>query len=276
MLRGAAGVEADASREGGTCQRARRDERTRGDKSPAVVDANNAEPLPFAYRQRHGGGSGDARDERPADAHGAPNAGCSYELQRLATVTGLRERVRRSLLDHARDTVSGKTPPEQRREIAVALLARGAAENGRVNRVAGPAHSGDLAPSGGTGVSGLDADHARKRRQQVVPRVEDAAARDRVAAQAYEFANRPVAHGNPREACHIRGARVLARRVEPVGPNETCVPQAKLVGLHVHPPNESGDVAPARIRSERVGSVVRALDQRGLDEIAHGDVLAGA
>jgi hypothetical protein len=67
-----------------------------------------------------------------------------------------------------------------------------------------------------------------------------------------------------------------ARSVEPVRTDEERVAQAQLLRLRVHLADERVDVAATDVRGERVSRVVGALDQRCLDEIAHGHLLAGA
>ena len=64
-------------------------------------------------------------------------------------------------------------------------------------------------------------------------------------------------------------------RVEPVGAHEVRVVEAERPRLRVHQLRERVEVGRDRER-ERVGGVVRRLDQRRLDELAHGDLLAAA
>ena len=70
-----------------------------------------------------------------------------------------------------------------------------------------------------------------------------------------------LAHRDAREARDVGGARVLARRVEPVGPDEVRVAEPQRARLVVHLAHERVDVAASGVRGERVGGVVRALDQ---------------
>jgi hypothetical protein len=67
----------------------------------------------------------------------------------------------------------------------------------------------------------------------------------------------------------------VACDVEPVGPDEVRVVEPELRRLPVHQLRERGDAA-ADVERERRRRVVRALDQRRLDEVLHGDALAGA
>ena len=79
---------------------------------------------------------------------------------------------------------------------------------------------------------------------------------------------------DPRELRDVGCARVLAGRVEPVGADEMRVAQPELRGLGVHQRREGRVVRRDRER-ERVGGVVRRLDQRTLDQVADGELLAG-
>src|SRR5207253_7226973 len=85
-------------------------------------------------------------------------------------------RVDVSPLDERSDPVAREPEAEQRRQVAVALRARRAAEHRRVDREAARPHGTDLAPARGGGVAGLDPDEAGEAAEQVVPGVEDAAA----------------------------------------------------------------------------------------------------
>src|SRR3954454_382595 len=133
VFRRAPRVETDARRERRTRDCARRNERPRYDQALAVIDADRAEPLPRAHRKADGRRRNDARPERPIDADRTQRTRGGNEVERIAAVAGLGERVRASLPDHALDTVSTDAPPEQRRQVGVPLVARGAAENRRVD-----------------------------------------------------------------------------------------------------------------------------------------------
>src|SRR5262249_53117406 len=147
VLGGPARIEADARKERRTRDRVRRDERARRDQPSALVHTKRPEALTRAHRQAHRRGCDDARDERMLEADGAPDAAGGDEMERCATVAGLRERVRPSFGDHARDTVSGKPPAEEPCKIDVPLRARRAADDRRVDGDAVSAHGGDLTPA---------------------------------------------------------------------------------------------------------------------------------
>ena len=72
------------------------------------------------------------------------------------------------------------------------------------------------------------------------------------------------------------GAREVAGRVEAVGAHEVRVAQAELRGLRVHHRDEASPRPPPTWTASAIGGVVRALDQRRLDQVADGDPLAGA
>src|SRR3954466_11718976 len=127
----------------------------------------------------------------------------------IAAVAGRGERVRASLPDHALDTVSTETPPEERGQIGVPLLARWAAENRRVDADARPSRRRDLAPASGAGVAGLHPDHAGERAEQVVPGVEHAPTRDVRGAHLHGLADGGFAHEDAREPRDVGRARVL-------------------------------------------------------------------
>ena len=84
----------------------------------------------------------------------------------------------------------------------------------------------------------------------------------------------PGVHEDARELRDVGRARVLAGRVEPVGADEVRVAQPERRRLLVHQPRERRVVGRDRQR-ERVGSVVRRLDQRALDQVADRQLLAG-
>ena len=68
-------------------------------------------------------------------------------------------------VDRVDDAVLRDAPREQRLQIGVALRARRAAEDRRVDRPHVRAHRRDLRPAGLVRVAGLHADHARERRR---------------------------------------------------------------------------------------------------------------
>ena len=142
------------------------------------------------------------------------------------------------------------------------------AEQRRVDRHAAAARRRDLAPAGEVGVAGLDADRLRELRQQVVPGVQRAAAGDRRGLLAHRVSRtKRVCMTSRASVVTSRRARVLAGRVEPVGPDEVRVVQAELRRLRVHQARERREVGRDRER-ERVGRVVRRLDQRALQQVA--------
>src|SRR5207302_10926510 len=79
-----------------------------------------------------------------------------------------------------------------------------------------------------------------------------------------------------RQPENVAGARQVTGRVEAVRTCEVGVAQAEVLRLRVHPPHELRCVAVRSRGGERIGRIVRALDQRALDEIAHTQPLAGA
>ena len=90
-----------------------------------------------------------------------------------------------------------------------------------------------------------------------------------VAALAHELAHDGAVHRDLREHRDVACARHVARRVEPVRPHEVRVAQAELFARVRSSTDEARDVAARRRRRERVGGVVRALDQRALEQVAH-------
>ena len=90
----------------------------------------------------------------------------------------------------------------------------------------------------------------------------------------HDRADHRVLHRDPREPRHVARARVVAGRVEPVRVREVRVAQTELPRLGVHHRDEAR-LGPADVLGERDRGVVRALDQRRLDELAHRQPLAG-
>src|SRR4051794_10475176 len=129
VFRRAPRVETEARCGRGPRDCARGDERPRNEQALAVVHSDRAQPLSRAHGEAHGRSCDDTRPERPVDAERAPGTRGGNEMERVAAVAGLGERVRASLRDHALDTVSTDAPPEQRRQVGVPLVARRAAEN---------------------------------------------------------------------------------------------------------------------------------------------------
>ena len=104
--------------------------------------------------------------------------------------------------------------------------------------------------------------------------MERPSAGDRVGLFADGLPNEPGAHEDPRKLRDIGCTRVLAGGVEPVGADEMRVGQPERRGLVVHQLREGRVVRCDRER-ERVGGVVRRLDQCTLDQVADGELLAG-
>ena len=171
------------------------------------------------------------------------------------------------------DAVARQAPGEQPARSVLRCLARRAAEDGRVDRQAAPARGRDLRPAGGRGVAGLDADQPGKRPSRSF-QVES----ERPAATSSRGRRPP--YGRPRIATRASrvtspGAREVARRVEAVGRTK-CVSRRPSRAPWRSSADEALDVAAAGVERERLRGVVRALDQRGLDQVADGDPLAGA
>ena len=82
------------------------------------------------------------------------------------------------------------------------------------------------------------------------------------------------AHGHTCEQRDVARAGDVAGRVEPVRPHEVRVVQAELLRARVHPRDEERQVAAGGGGCERIRRVVRALDQRPLEQVAHGDLLS--
>ncbi len=125
-------------------------------------------------------------------------------------------------------------------------------------------------------MTGLDADEPGEVAQQVVPRVQAAAARDRLRLLVDERADERLAHRDASELGHVTRTRDMAEDVEAVRPDEARVGEAPLSRSDVHDPDETGCVSPAHVVGERPGGVVGALDERRLDQVVDGDSLAGS
>ena len=175
--------------------------------------------------------------------------------------------------DHLHAPVLAEAPVEERAEIAVSLAARRAAEDDRVHGHAVSLGGGDLAPPGEVGVPGLDPDRARIRLQEVVPRIERAPTRDLAAALRDDAAEQSVLHVLPGQRVRVHRGRVVARRVEPVGDDVVRVVETERGGALVHHPDELLD-APAHVGRQGVRGVIRALDERGSEEILDLESLA--
>jgi hypothetical protein len=237
------------------------------------VDPHLSDPLALAHRQRDYRRSDHLLDQGPVDPDDPTVRRTGDEGERLASIRRLRGRVHPLPLDEVDRPIPGEAPREQRGEIAVAALACRPAEQRGVDRHAVGARRRDLRPAGGAGVAGLDAEEAREAGEQVVPRRQRAAPGNRRGRVTDDGADHLVAHGDPGEPGHVAGARVVARRVEAVRVGEMRVAQAQLSCLRVHHRDEAG-LAPADVLGQCDGGVVRALDQRGLDQVVNGQPLA--
>src|SRR5437773_3178038 len=179
VVDGAARVPADAPDDAGRGDRARRDERSGSEEPPALEGSHLAEDLALPDRKTHVALGHDTLGQRPVDTHRAHERLLRDELERRSSVADPDAGVDPSPLDERHGPVAGQAPAEQRREVAVPLRTRRAAEHRRVDREAARPHGPDLAPAGGAGVAGLDPDQAGEGAEEVVPGVEDAAADDR-------------------------------------------------------------------------------------------------
>ena len=182
-------------------------------------------------------------------------------------------RIRPVAVDRPHRAIAREPPDEQVREVRVPPFARLAAEERRVDRDARAASGGDLRPTGTVRVPRLHADQLRERREQVVPRVDRPARRCRI-DEPNRLADEGLVHRDPSELGHVTSARVVVGGVEPVRIGKVRVGQAELPCTCVHEGDEAGDRAAADERGDRIGSVVRTLDQRRPNQIAHGHALA--
>jgi hypothetical protein len=123
-------------------------------------------------------------------------------------------------------------------------------------------------------MAGLHADQARERAEEVVPREERPPAPDPRSAPPDELANEGQPHRRAGEDQDVARRRDVARRIETVWAHEVRLAQAELARLRVHQADEARDVPVPDGGGKRVGGVVRALDQGGRQEIAHGEALS--
>src|SRR5437868_8723376 len=189
MVNGPPRVPAEPASEAGPRDRARCDERSRAEEAAARVDTNAPELLAALDRQLDRDRRNDVLDERPVDAHGPRERALGDERERPAPPADPRSRVHALGLHDGDDAVPVEAPREERGEVAIALPSCRAPEDGRVDRQPGPARGADLTPAGGGGMPRLHADQSREAAEQVVPRVQDAPARDRVGALADDRAD---------------------------------------------------------------------------------------
>jgi hypothetical protein len=79
----------------------------------------------------------------------------------------------------------------------------------------------------------------------------------------------------PGERDEVPGGRVVARRVQPFRICEVGVLEAEQARLAVHTGNEGRDVPVRRRCRKRDGRIVRALDERGGEQVADCETLPG-
>ncbi len=111
--------------------------------------------------------------------------------------------------------------------------------------------------------------------EQVVPGVENPAAGDRGALHPDDRADDRPAHQQPRELGHVTDPRDGAGGVETVRARVVGVGQAELPCAGVHHCHESSLASLTDVVGKRVRGIVRALDQRALEQLPDGQPLAG-
>src|SRR5437763_2384486 len=131
-------------REAGSRDRARGHERAPAEQAAVLVDGNLAEPLASLDGQARRPGHKRTLHERVGDADVAEHRTLREEPHRTAPEAGRGRGVRCPPRDHRHVTVLAPSPREEPLEIDVALVAGRAAEDGRVERDAAVAVSGDL------------------------------------------------------------------------------------------------------------------------------------
>ena len=82
-------------------------------------------------------------------------------------------------------------------------------------------------------------------------------------------------HRDAREQCDVARARDVTGCIEAVGPDEMRVAQPELPCALVHPADEPRHIAACSRSCERVGRIVRALDERAFEQVVHADPLPG-
>src|SRR5437868_10523124 len=132
MGNGPSRVEADTAVEPRTVDRTLRHERLPRDERPAREDPYLAEPRAPRERQRGGACCDDTDDERPVDSHRTNDTARGDEGDGAAAEAGRDARVDAAGRDHPCRPFHRQRPSQQGGQIAVALPARRAAENGRV------------------------------------------------------------------------------------------------------------------------------------------------
>ena len=235
------------------------------EERPAGPDLDPPEPLLRARRAaRRLPARRSAR--RAAGRRGRPGRAASRdERDRRAPVRRRRPGIRLRR-DERERAVLRDAPREQPLQIGVPLRARRAAEDDRVDRVARCAARRRPRTSPRRRVTRLDADEPGNDAEQVVPRVHGERARPRSCRFACGRCSRTS--GECIATCastrDVARARHVTRRVEAVRAHEMRVAQTELLRALVHPADEARPRRRPTRRRERVGGVVRALDQRAL------------
>src|SRR5581483_7226711 len=266
-------VPARAPEEPRLTDRTRGDERPPDDEAATRVDPHLPQCLTLVHRQRDYPRRDHPLDERPVDTHYPPDGSGRDERECAATVLRPRGRVHAAVGDEVDDAVTRDRPREQRGEIAVPSLPRLAAEQRRVDRHVVRPRGRDLGPARPRRVAGLDPEGPREAAEQVVPGVQDPAAADRRGRPPDDRADHRSPHRDPRQPGDVPGARVVTRLIEAVRVREVGVAEPELPRLRVHHRHEPGLAAPD-VLGERDRGVVRTLDQRRLDELSNGQLVA--
>ncbi len=123
-------------------------------------------------------------------------------------------------------------------------------------------------------MAGLDAVETRVRIEQRVARVDRPSTLDVRTGLADDPPDDRAAHEDPCELGDVACARHVAWGVQPVGADEVRVPQPEPARLRVHHCHEAGLAPMPDVVRKRVGRVVRARDQRGLDQVANRNSLS--
>src|SRR5918994_1420840 len=227
MVQRSARIEPYASDDTRPLDRLGGHERRAREHRAAVDDLHLAEPLPLPDRERDLDGQHHALEQWALDMDHAQGRLRRHEPDGVAAVGGAGGAVHALGIDRPDGAVSREAPGEQAREIAVAALARLAAEQGRVDRHAAAPRRRHLRPAGAVGVARLDADRAREGREQVVPREELPPGR-RGGDELHRLPDERLVHRNARELRDVGGARVVARCVEAVRIREVRVHEPEL------------------------------------------------
>ena len=103
--------------------------------------------------------------------------------------------------------------------------------------------------------------------------MEDASTRDPRGPLPHERTHSRLFHQHLRKPGDVSRGRHVARRIEPVRTGVVRVRQAESSRVRVHRTDEGRLVPVADVVGERVGCVVRTLDQRAREEVANRDAL---